>query len=77
MLKLIKEKAGKIAIVTASKKRWVKGALRNNGLRNLVDVFLGREDVEYVKRIRSLNKALRMMGGIEKSHYDRRHGKMY
>ncbi|HSV94699.1 MAG TPA: HAD family hydrolase [Spirochaetia bacterium] len=64
LLKKIKVDGGKIAIVTASRKRWVKGALRNNGLRDLVDVFLGREDVEYVKPDpESLNKALRMMGG--------------
>lgn len=64
ILMQIKEKGGKIAIVTASKKRWVKGALRNNGLRDLVDVFLGKEDVEYVKPDpESLNKALRIIGG--------------
>lgn len=64
VLKQIKEKGGKIAVVTASKKRWVKGALRSNGLRDLVDVFLGKEDVTYVKPDpESLNKALRMMGG--------------
>jgi pyrophosphatase PpaX len=64
ILKGIKEKGGKIAVVTASKKRWVKTALRNNGLRELVDVFLGREDVEYVKPDpESMFKALRLMGG--------------
>jgi HAD superfamily hydrolase (TIGR01509 family) len=64
VLKQIKEKGGKIAVVTASRKRWVKRALRNNGLRDLVDVFLGKEDVTYVKPDpESLNKALRMMGG--------------
>jgi len=64
ILKLIKENGGKIAVVTASKKRWVKTALRNNGLRDLVDVFLGREDVEHVKPDpESLLKALQLMGG--------------
>lgn len=64
VLSEIKEKGGKIAVVTASKKRWVKRALRNNGLRDVVDVFLGLEDVEYVKPDpEGLNKALRLMGG--------------
>lgn len=49
VLKLIKEKGGKIGVITDSKKRWVKHALRNNGLRNIVDVFLAREDVTYRK----------------------------
>ena len=64
MLKEIKEIGGKIAVVTASRKRWVKKALKNNGLREMVDVFLGREDVEYVKPDpESLLKALSLMGG--------------
>jgi HAD superfamily hydrolase (TIGR01509 family) len=64
ILKKIKENGGKIGVVTAAKKRWVKGALRNNGLRDLVDVFLGREDVTYVKPDpESLIKALNLMGG--------------
>jgi HAD superfamily hydrolase (TIGR01509 family) len=64
ILSEIKEKGGKIAVVTASRKRWVKGALRGNGLRDLVDVFLGKEDVEFVKPDpESLVKALRLMGG--------------
>ena len=63
-LKKIKEKGGKIAVITTSKKRWVKGGLRNNGLRDLVDVFLGREDVTFVKPDpEGLIKALRLMGG--------------
>lgn len=64
VLKKIKAKGGKVAVVTASRKRWVKTALRANGLRELVDVFLGLEDVEYVKPDpEGLNKALRLMGG--------------
>jgi pyrophosphatase PpaX len=62
-LTLIKQSGGKIGVVTASKKRWVKGALRNNGLRDLVDVFLGKEDVLYVKPDpESLLKAMNLMG---------------
>ena len=64
ILTLIKQKGGKIAVVTASRKRWVKRAFRENGLRELVDVFLGKEDVTYVKPDpESLLKALRLMGG--------------
>lgn len=64
MLNQIKKAGGKIAVVTASRKRWVKRALRNNELRDLVNVFLGKEDVTYVKPDpESLLKALRLMGG--------------
>lgn len=64
ILSLIKKAGGKIAVVTASRKRWVKRALRGNGLRDLVDVFLGKDDVEFVKPDpESLLKALRLMGG--------------
>jgi HAD superfamily hydrolase (TIGR01509 family) len=64
VLKAIKAKGGKIAVVTASRKRWVKTALRNNGLRDLVDVFLGKEDVEFVKpHPEAIEKSLRLMGG--------------
>lgn len=63
-LTLIKQRGGKVAVVTASRKRWVKRALRNNGLREMVDVFLGKEDVEFVKPSpESVLKALRLMGG--------------
>jgi len=64
VLKAIRAKGGKIAVVTASRKRWVKTALRNNGLRDLVDVFLGKEDVEFVKPDpEAIFKALRLMQG--------------
>ncbi len=64
MLKDIKMNGGKIGIVTASRKRWVKTALRSNGLRDLVDVFLGKEDVEFIKPDpEALFKALEMMKG--------------
>lgn len=64
VLTLIKQSGGKIGVVTASRKRWVKIALRNNGLRNLVDVFLGKEDVAFVKPDpESIFKALQYMGG--------------
>lgn len=64
ILKQIKEKGGKIGVVTASRKRWVKRALRNNELRDLVDVFLGKEDVSFVKPDpESLLKAIKLMGG--------------
>lgn len=63
-LTLIKQSGGRIAVVTASKKRWVKTALRASGLRDLVDVFLGREDVEHVKpNPESIQKALKLMSG--------------
>ena len=65
LLSEIKEKGGKVAVVTTSRKRWVKGALRNNGLRDLVDVFLGKEDVEFTKpNPEGLLKALRLMDGV-------------
>lgn len=64
ILRQIKEKGGKIGVVTASRKRWVKGALRNNGLRDLVDVFLGKEDVEFDKpHPEGILKALELMKG--------------
>jgi HAD superfamily hydrolase (TIGR01509 family) len=64
LLTKIKAAGGKIAVVTASKKRWVKTALRENGLRDLVDVFLGKEDVTYVKPDpEALFKALELMNG--------------
>lgn len=64
ILEAIKSKGGKVGIMTDSKKRWVKHALRNNGLRSLVDVFLGREDVENRKPDPEIVfKALKYMGG--------------
>lgn len=64
ILTLIKQSGGKIGVVTASRKRWVKIALRNNGLRDLIDVFLGKEDAEHVKPDpESVLKALRYMEG--------------
>ena len=64
LLKKIKMEGGKIGIITASRKRWVKTALRNNGLRDLVDVFLGKEDVEFVKPDpEAIYKALKLMQG--------------
>lgn len=64
LLNKIKSGGGMVAIVTASRKRWVKTALRNNGLRDLVDVFLGKEDVEFIKPDpEAIFKALNMMKG--------------
>lgn len=64
LLEKIKTEGGKIGIVTSSRKRWVKGALRNNGLRDLVDVFLGKEDVEFDKPSpEGVLKALKLMQG--------------
>lgn len=63
-LTAIKKAGGKIGIVTNSKKRWVKHALRNNGLRDIVDVFLGREDITNQKPDPEIiQKALNFMGG--------------
>jgi HAD superfamily hydrolase (TIGR01509 family) len=64
MLMRIKNIGGKVGVVTDSKKKWVKIALRNNGLRELVDVFLAREDVERRKPDPEVIwKALKYMGG--------------
>lgn len=64
LLKKIKMDGGKIGVITASRKRWVKTALRNNGLRELVDVFLGKEDVGFVKPDpEAVFKALKLMQG--------------
>ena len=64
LLTLIKKSGGKIGVITASRKRWVKTALRNNGLRDLVDVFLGKEDVEFVKpHPEAILKTLKLMQG--------------
>jgi len=67
ILRMIKEKEGRIGIVSASKKRWVKKSLRNNGLRDLIDVFLAKEDVEQIKpNPEGIFKALSLMGGAKK-----------
>ncbi len=64
VLNRIKREGGKIGVITASRKRWVKGALRGNGLRDLVDVFLGKEDVEFIKpHPEGILKCLDMMQG--------------
>ena len=63
MVKLIKEKGGRVGVITASKKRWVKTALKRN-LSGFVDVFLGKEDVVEVKPDpEALIKTLKYMGG--------------
>ena len=63
-LEKIKKAGGKIGVVTTSKKRYVKRALKNNGLSKVVDVFLGKEDVEnYKPDPEILFKALNFMGG--------------
>ena len=63
-LEKIKKAGGKIGVVTTSKKRYVKKALKNNGLSKVVDVFLGKEDVEnYKPDPEILFKALNFMGG--------------
>lgn len=60
----IKKDGGKIAIVTTSKKKYVKAALKKNGLAKIVDVFLGKEDVTYFKPDPEIIfKALKYMGG--------------
>ena len=43
VLRMIKENKGKIAVVTTSRKRWVKGALRKNNIKDMLDVFLGKK----------------------------------
>lgn len=64
LIKKIKQNGGKVGVITASRKRWVKGALRASGLRELVDVFIGKEDVEFVKPDpEGLLKALSLMKG--------------
>ncbi len=64
LLLQLKKDGGKIGIITSSRKKWVKGALRNNGLRDLVDVFLGKEDVEFDKpNPEGVLKALTLMKG--------------
>lgn len=64
LLERIKTDGGKIAVITSSRKKWVKGALRNNGLRDSVDVFLGKEDVEFDKpHPEGVLKALGLMKG--------------
>lgn len=64
VLEMIKKNGGKIGIMTDSKKKWVKHALKNNGLKELVDVFLGREDVTERKPDPEIVfKSLEYMGG--------------
>ena len=64
LLQLIKEKEGKIAVVTTSKRKYVEPALERNGIRYLIDVFLTKEDVEKHKPDpEQLLKALEIMGG--------------
>jgi len=64
VLEMIKKNGGKVGIMTDSKKKWVKHALKNNGLKELVDVFLGREDVVNRKPDPEIIfKSLEYMGG--------------
>jgi len=64
LLNKIKKNGGKVGVITASRKKWVKGALRKNNLRDIVDVFFGKEDVEYVKPDpEAIFKALGLMHG--------------
>ncbi|MFZ3068746.1 MAG: HAD family hydrolase [Microgenomates group bacterium] len=64
ILETIKKSGGKVGIMTDSKKKWVKHALKNNGLKELVDVFLGREDVtERKPDPEVIFKSLEYMGG--------------
>lgn len=45
LLVKIKNSGGKVGVVTTSKRKYVEKAMENNGLIDLVEVFLGKEDV--------------------------------
>lgn len=49
MIGEIKKAGGKIGILTTSKRIWVEPALKNLGIMDKVDIFLGKEDVEMFK----------------------------
>lgn len=64
LLMTIKEEGGKIAVVTTSKREYVEPALEKNGIKSMIDVFLGKEDVQkYKPDPEQLIKALEIMGG--------------
>ncbi|KKS94590.1 MAG: Phosphoglycolate phosphatase [Candidatus Collierbacteria bacterium GW2011_GWB1_44_6] len=66
VLEKIKKMEGKIAIVTTSKREWVESALKYLGIANLIDVFLGKEDVrKYKPDPEILLKALDKLGGTK------------
>jgi len=69
LIEKIKSHGGKVAIVTTSRRVYVEQAIRNNGIWDMVDVFLGKEDVtKYKPDPEILIKALVMMDGeIEKA----------
>jgi len=68
LIEKIKKLGGKVAVVTNAKKKYVEEAMQKNGLVNLVDVFLTKEDVKrYKPDPMMLNRALGMVGGEPKN----------
>lgn len=62
----IKKNGGKTAIVTSSKRESVFPIIKRNNLFQLIDVFLGKEDViKYKPDPEIVNKALELLGGIK------------
>ncbi|KKT35018.1 MAG: Pyrophosphatase PpaX [Candidatus Collierbacteria bacterium GW2011_GWF2_44_15] len=64
LIENIKKLGGKVAVVSSSKRKYVEPAMQKNGLMNLVDVFLAKEDVKRHKPDpMMLNRAIGMVGG--------------
>jgi len=64
LIENIKKLGGKVAVVSSSKRKYVEPAMQKNGLMNLIDVFLSKEDVKRQKPDpMMLNRALGMVGG--------------
>lgn len=60
----VKRSGGKIGVLTTSKRSWVEPALKKNGVWEMMDVFLGKEDVHRFKPDPEIiNVALEKIGG--------------
>lgn len=66
LMEKIKAEGGKIGILTSSKRVWVEPALRRLGVWEMVDVFLGKEDVsKYKPDPEIILKALEKLDGTK------------
>jgi len=67
LIEKIKKAGGKVAVVTNSKRKYVEPALTENGLVNLVDIFMAKEDVDrYKPDPKMINRALGMVNADRK-----------
>lgn len=60
----IKMGGGKVGILTTSKRIWVEPAMKNLGILDRIDIFLGKEDViKYKPDPEIILKAIEFLGG--------------